>query len=180
MTKKLDTILAAVAEHIGRPLTENEDQQARKLVALGDTDAENIAETLDLDEDEDQRSGSVVGAAYKAKYRERAANMARKPKDVAAKALARSCCDWLAVELARRTLTTDKKPKLVVEAFEAILDANGVKHGHWNRTTPGWQGRLRMTGRLALQRVVAEAGELALADGTTIAAPKVWVAKHAN
>jgi hypothetical protein len=35
-----------------------------------------------------------------------------------------------------------------------------------------------MTGRLALQRVVAECGELALPDGSTLPAPKVWVAKH--
>lgn len=152
-----------------------------------------MTKTIELDEDfidleqmeaedgeEDTRSGSVVGAGYKAKYRARAAEMARKPKDVAVKALARSCCDWLAVELARRVLTEGKKPTLRVAEFEALLDANGVKHSHWNRTTPGWQGRLRMTGRLALQRVVAEAGELALPDGSAIPAPKNWIAKHAN
>lgn len=149
----------------------------------GDTDEDFIPleqmEAEDGDE-QDTHQNSVVDGSYKAKYRERAANMARKPKDVAAKALARSCCDWLAIELAKRTLTQDKKPSLVVPAFEAILDANGVKHGHWNRTTPGWQGRLRMTGRLALQRVVAEAGELSLPDGSAIPAPKVWVAKHCH
>lgn len=94
------------------------------------------------------------------------------------KALKRSTSDWLAIELARRTL--DEKAVLSVPAFTAILDANGVKHAHWNRTTKGWQGRLRMTGRLALQRVVAEAGELALPDGSAIPAPKNWVAKHTH
>lgn len=131
--------------------------------------------TIDTDElDNDTRGNSVVASTFKARYRERAATMARKPKGVAKKALARSCSDWLAVELAKIVL--DEKAKLIVPAFEAILSANGVKHDHWNRTSPGWQGRLRMTGRLALQRVVAENnGELVLADGTILKAPKVWV-----
>lgn len=119
---------------------------------------------------------SVVKGAYKTKYAQRAVDMARKPKGVALKALKRSTADWLAIELAKRTL--DEKVKLIVPAFEAILDANGIAHAHWNRTTKGWQGRLRMTGRLALQRVVAEDGELVLPDGSTIAAPRAWVAKH--
>lgn len=147
-----------------------EDQH---FIDLAQMEAEDGAE-------EAVRGRSVVAAAYKAKYAERAAAMARKPKDVAAKALKRSCCDWLAIELARRVLTQDKKPALLVAALEAILDANGVKHSHWNRTTPGWQGRLRMTGRLALQRVVAEAGELAIPGEAAIPAPKNWIAKHAN
>jgi hypothetical protein len=37
-----------------------------------------------------------------------------------------------------------------------------------------------MTGRLALQRVVAEAGVLNMADGETAEAPAEWVAKFRN
>ena len=37
-----------------------------------------------------------------------------------------------------------------------------------------------MTGRLALQRVVAEAGVLHLPDGETLEAPESWVAKFLN
>lgn len=70
--------------------------------------------------------------------------------------------------------------ELNVPAFEAILDANGVKHAHWNRTTPGWQGRLRMTGGLALRTKVAESGVLALPDGEALEAPKAWVARWAK
>ena len=121
---------------------------------------------------------SVVGVGYKAKYATRAAEMARKPKDVAKKALARSTCDWLAIELARHTL--DEKAVLNVYAFESILDANGVAHRHWNRTTKGWQGRLRMSGRLALQRIVAENGALFVPGIGEIAAPKNWIAKHTH
>lgn len=148
-----------------------------------DARAEDDVDFIPLDEMEegdeaDDRPGSVVAGSFKAKYRERALTMARKPKDVPMKALKRSTNDWLAIELARRTL--DEKAVLSVSAFEAILDANGVKHAHWNRTTKGWQGRLRMTGRLALQRVVAEHGELALPDGAAIPAPKNWIAKHTH
>lgn len=119
---------------------------------------------------------SVVKAGYKVRYIERAVAMTRKPKGVPMKALKRSSNDWLAIELAKRTL--DPKAKLIVTSFEAILDANGVAHAKWNRTTKGWQGRLRMTGRLTLERIVAAAGELALPDGSTLPAPRAWVAAH--
>lgn len=159
--------------------------QIAPLAAVAQSAPEH-AEYIDLaameaEDGDDEYAGlgnSVVAGSYKQKYREKAANMARKPKDVAPKALRRCNTDWLAIELAR--LTLDGKAKLQVDAFCAILDANGVKHAHWNRTSPGWQGRLRMTGRLALQRVVAEAGALALADGSSVAAPKSWAAKHSH
>lgn len=118
---------------------------------------------------------SVVAVTYKRRYAERALT-ARKPKEVTKKAAARCCGDWLAMTLAK--LTLDEKNQLRVSEFEAILSANGVKHEHWNRTTKGWQGRLRMTGRLALQRIVAEAdGELLLPSGEALKAPRTWVEK---
>lgn len=127
-------------------------------------------------DDFELRSNSVVAPTFKARYRDRAAAMLRKPKGVAKKALARSCSDWLAIELAKRTL--DDKQHLKVAEFEAILTANGVKHEHWNRTTNGWQGRLRMTGRLSLQRKVAENdGELVIPGEGTLKAPRTWVEK---
>lgn len=132
----------------------------------------------EVEVEDEHRPNSVVQSQYKRRYAERAAAMARKPKGVPMKALKRSNTDWLAIELAK--LVLDDKAKLVVPNLEAILDANGVAHRHWNRTTPGWQGRLRMTGRLALQRVVAEAGELTIPGGESIPAPKAWCAKHAN
>jgi hypothetical protein len=119
---------------------------------------------------------SVVRSGYKAKYAEREAAMQRRPKGVSRKALARSSGDWLAIELAK--LVLDEKSRLVIASYEAILDANGVPHAQYSRDTKGWQGRLRMSTRLALQRVVAEDGELVLPDGATIAAPRAWVAKH--
>lgn len=118
---------------------------------------------------------SVVASTYKARYKERAEH-ARGRKGIAKKVIARSCGDWLALEIATNCVVGTK---LDVAKFEQLLDANGVAHAHWNRETKGWQGRLRMTGRLVLQRVVAEAdGELRLPDGSVSKAPRSWVAQN--
>jgi hypothetical protein len=119
---------------------------------------------------EDHRK-SVVKSKYRVAYKDRA--KARGDKSKLAK---RSTWDWLAQEMAARTI--DKKGQLDVAALEELLDANGVKHRHWNRTTPGWQGRLRMSGRMSLQTIVAANGHLIEFGGTTIEAPADWVAKH--
>jgi len=67
-----------------------------------------------------------------------------------------------------------------VAKFQRLLEANGVDHSRWTNRSKGWEGRLRMTGRLALQRIVAEAGILKTADGEELEAPAEWVAKHAH
>ena len=118
---------------------------------------------------------SIVAPTFKTRYHDRAAEMKRVPKGLNKKVLGRGCGDWLHRTLALHTLT--EKGDLDVALLEAILTENGVKHEHWNRTTNGWQGRLRMTGRLALQRVVAEHGYIMI-DGTKVDAPKSWVAQY--
>lgn len=127
------------------------------------------------------RARSVVKPTYKLAYAAKALD-ARLPKGVSRKAAARSCGDWLSLTIAKLCLVG--KNKLDIDRFEALLDANGVAHSHWNRTTKGWQGRLRMTGRLALQRVVAEADGELLVPGengdTIVAAPRNWVAKYSH
>jgi hypothetical protein len=133
------------------------------------TKAEGIAEA----EANEVRARSVVAPSYKTKYKEKAVSKGRRDK-----AAYRSCDDWLAREFAKVVLTTDKKRQLIVPELEALLDANGVKHAHWNRTTPGWQGRLRMTGGLALRRIVADVGFLVLADGTQVEAPRAWCLRN--
>lgn len=115
---------------------------------------------------------SVVKPAYKAKYALREAAMVRRPKGVSRKALARSSSDWLAIELAKRVLGT--KDKLNMPAFEAILRINGVAP----RET-GNNGLRKMTGRLKLEKVVAEAGELLLPGEDAIKPPRAWIAAHA-
>ena len=116
---------------------------------------------------------SVVKVVYKLKYKERARQNGEKSK-----AAKRSAWDWLAQELAAATLT--KENKLKVEAFCDLLEANGIDKPleRWPNQSKGWEGRLRMTGRLALQRIVAESGILRFADGEWKEAPAEWVAKH--
>lgn len=120
---------------------------------------------------------SVVKSTYKLAYAMKVANGARGKKGVSKKAQARSCGDWLALELGARIL--DDKNQLQLDAFTAILDANGVDHSRWTNRSKGWQGRFRMTARLALQKVVANEEALMLADGTSVKAPGSWVARFA-
>ena len=123
-------------------------------------------------ETEDQRPNSVVRHTYKARYAEKPA------RGLSKKAGKRTCGDWLAVQIGQLCLT--ESDQLDVAKFDALLDANGIERHHkWNRTTKGWQGRLRMSGRMVLARVVAEAnGELVVPGEANRQAPRAWVAKH--
>ena len=119
------------------------------------------------------KKNSVVAPKYKHRYANRAVAAGTKRK-----AAQRSNWDWLAQTIAAQCL--DERDHLQVDAFLALLDANGVDHSRWTNRSKGWEGRLRMTGRLALQRVVAEAGAICLPDGDECEAPAEWVAKHTN
>jgi len=120
-----------------------------------------------------ERKRSVVKSAYKRKYAERA-----KAAGLASKVAQRSTWDWLAQSIAGEC--NGEGGKLDVPAFLALLDANAVDHSRWTNRSAGWEGRLRMTGRLALQRVVAAEGALHTADGEELVAPAEWVAKFRN
>lgn len=122
------------------------------------------------------RKGSVVRSSYKAAYRDRA-ETARGKKGVDRRVIAQSCGDWLALELAARIRPNPKKPTDLA-LFRAILAANGVDDSRWPSTTPGWQGRLRMSGGMALRAVVAEAGVLVVPGEGELSAPRSWCAKH--
>ena len=124
--------------------------------------------------DDVQKKKSVVKTAYKVKYAHRAAQAGLKKKSAQ-----RSCWDWLAKQLAGECLDP-KTQKIDIQAFLAILDANGVDYSRWTNRSKGWEGRLRMTGRLALQKVVAEQEHLKTADGEVLEAPADWVAKFTN
>lgn len=116
---------------------------------------------------------SKVKASYKAKYAEREAAMVRRPKGLSRKAIARCNGDWLAFELAKRTL--GEKDKLVLEAWYAICEANGVDWQRWAHLNPGQQ---RMCGGLALRAVVADQEELLLPGDETAVPPRTWLAKY--
>jgi hypothetical protein len=123
---------------------------------------ENDTIEVTEEEEEEKKGSGVVKAKYKARYAERGDP--------------RGCGDWLQQTLKEYTL--DQNGKLRVAELEAILDANGVKHAHWNRTTPGWQGRLRMSGGMALRTKVANQFALILPDGTELEAPVRFCDKH--
>jgi len=120
---------------------------------------------------DNEKKGSVVKATYKHKYAARAAEQG------GGKVAQRSCWDWLAQSLAGECLVGSK---INIDKFLSILDANGVDHSRWQNRSKGWEGRLRMTGRLALQKVVAANGHLKTADGEELVAPTEWVAKFTN
>jgi len=63
-----------------------------------------------------------------------------------------------------------------IQLFEAICVANGVNLTRYNRTTKGWQGRLRMTGRNLLAKKVREqGGYLRMPDGDEYKLSQDWV-----
>lgn len=140
------------------------------LVVELEPTVEPVAVDAEVAED-NAKPSSVVKPGYKHKYAERAASAGL------GKVAQRSCWDWLAQSLAGECL---EGTKISIARFLAILDANGVDHSRWTNRNKGWEGRLRMTGRLALQRVVAEAGVLKTADGEELEAPAEWVAKFRN
>lgn len=141
------------------------------VVSMGEL-AEHAADDAEIDADI-AKANSVVKVGYKLKYRDRASE-----NGVTRKAAKRSTWDWLAQSIAGECLGA--KDRISIERFLALLDKNGVDHSKWTNRNKGWEGRLRMTGRLALQRVVAEAGILHCVDGETLEAPAEWVAKFRN
>jgi hypothetical protein len=147
-------------------------QTAQLLVALEPaTPAQEAADNAEIAE-QVRLPASVVQRKYKLRYKARAA-----ANGTRSKASKRSAWDWLAQELAAATLT--KQSKLRVDDFAALLEANGIADplGRWPNRSKGWEGRLRMTGRLCLQSIVAESGLLRFPDGETKEAPAEWVAK---
>jgi hypothetical protein len=128
----------------------------------------------------DPERNSVVKGKFKQRYAENAALIGDKRKQVK-----RSNWDWLAQMLAAFCLN-DKGGKIDIGAFIDILDANGVDHSNWGGSplsdkpkTKGWEGRFRMTGRVALQKIVANAGMLKWpGDQEPSAAPAEWCGRY--
>jgi hypothetical protein len=73
------------------------------------------------------------------------------------------CGDELAILLNNLCLN---KAGVNIELFEEICVANGVSLMHYDRTSRGWQGRLRMTGRnLLAKRVKNAKGKVLMPNG---------------
>jgi hypothetical protein len=133
------------------------------------TDREEQMVLFEMEELE-ERKGSVVKRDYKLKYKNRA-----REAGIKGKAAKRSTWDWVAQVMATQTLT--KKSKTDVPALYDFLHVNEVDTSTWLNRAPGWEGRLRMTGGLALRRIVAERGTLFLRDGTELEVPEAELAR---
>lgn len=137
-----------------------EEQAARnEAVAEAEVEADN------------KQSNSVVASKFKDKYLAQA-----RAAGIAGKAAKRSNWDWLAQQIAAVCLTD--KHKIRMEDFLTLLELNGVDHSRWTNRNKGWEGRLRMTGRVALQKVVANSGVLKVGDGQEITAPPEFIARY--
>lgn len=105
------------------------------------------------DEEDKTSSGSVVSSKYKAIYAERG--------DIT------TCGDWLATVL-NNLVRSKKGGKTDIETFELICKANGVDTSKYKRDGRGWEGRIRMTGRNLLAKVVFRTGYLIAPDAADL------------
>jgi hypothetical protein len=114
----------------------------------GDEEYDKFIEwNADWDAAADEAEPEPVGSVVKEEYRARYAEMGHPTH----------CGDWLAEFLNDQCIVGEGK-ETDLARFEAICNANGVSLAKYNRTTNGWQGRLRMTGRNLLKAVVVRTG----------------------
>ena len=146
---------------LSNQITEEVDTTIEQLIEAGDFEEAHAEAEI---EHQIALPRSVVGRKYKIRYRDRA-----REAGLRGKAAKRSAWDWLAQVMAEQTLT--KKAKTDVDALFAFFHANGLDTDRWPNRAPGWEGRLRMTGGLALRRQMAETGTLFLRDGTRLEVP---------
>lgn len=130
----------------------------------------DLAEIEEENEEEVKEPNSVVKEKFKTRYIENARAM-----EVGRKAAKRSNWDWLSQRIAEDCL--GEKDKISIDAFKDVLDANGVDHSRWTNRNKGWEGRFRMTGRVALQRIVADKGEYKGLNSISVP-PESWIAKY--
>jgi hypothetical protein len=112
-------------------------------------------------EEDDAKSGSVVNAKYRARYAEQGHPT--------------HCGDALAVLLNNHCAGTSATN---LELFEHICGLNGVDTSKYNRTSRGWQGRIRMTGRNMLaKKVYANGGKVVMPEtlGGEVQMPADWM-----
>lgn len=151
----------------GWHITDNPFEEGDDNYEKWDAAWEASAEAAVGEEEDDTTGGSVVKQEYRIRYAE-----AGHPNH---------CGDWLANMLNQLVLG---KSSTDIEKFDAICAANGVDLSKYNRTTPGWQGRLRMTGRNLLARKIYLANgvlvvpEIARTDANVgeLRAPADWMA----
>jgi len=147
----------------------DEVRGAAPMEELREVDVAELAAEADVEED-NAKPNSVVHVKFKQKYLDNARALG-----IPGKAAKRSNWDWLAQQIAAQCL--DGKHKISISCFLELLDANGVDHSRWTNRSKGWEGRLRMTGRVALQKIVANNGFLYCNGGTIAEAPADFIAQ---
>jgi hypothetical protein len=138
---------------------------------LGDVGGDKVGDEEAVEGDGERKPSSVVKPVFKERYAANARELG-----VKGKAAKRSNWDWLAQEIAKFCLTD--KHAIRMDDFKALLKANGIDHNKWPNQSRGWEGRLRMTGRVALQRIVADSGVLKFPDETEAKAPMDFILKY--
>lgn len=142
------------------PWTGDEEEESRDAWDAAWDDAADAEQTA-----EEEAGGSVVKQVYRIRYAE-----AGHPNH---------CGDWLADTLNNLVLG---KTATDIANFEAICNLNGVSLAKYKREGNGWQGRLRMTGRNLMARIVFETGVLKVPahvagekKDVELRAPKEWL-----
>lgn len=155
------------------PQAENTEPVELKEVETVTPDEGVVAEeqAVAAVEEDNEKPNSVVAPKFKDLYLRKA-----REAGIPGKAAKRSNWDWLSQQIASACLK--EKEKIDITAFTGLLEANGVDYSRWTNRNKGWEGRFRMTGRVALQKIVATAGVLKLADGSEVAAPEEWKNKY--
>jgi len=145
-----------------------EDQQDEEAEMTEEELLEATALGESEEADEERVPNSIVKDKFKVKYIENATALG-----LTSKAAKRSNWDWLSQMLA--AFCMNDKGKIDIGSFTDVLDANGVDHSKWTNRNKGWEGRFRMTGRVALQKVVANSGVLKWpGDLEATPAPAEW------
>jgi hypothetical protein len=175
-----------VVEYLSAPLdaevTEEQDAALEEVMSVPESTSDELndmvdevvaeAETEAEGNDEEERiPNSIVKPKFKNKYAANAAAIGDTRKQVK-----RSNWDWLSQQLAAFCL--NDKGKIDIGAFTDVLEANGIDHSKWTNRNKGWEGRFRMTGRVALQKVVANSGSLAWPNGEPTVAPPEWCEQY--
>ena len=136
---------------------EEDSEEAEEWDAAFDEAAD--AEAAEQDED---AGGSVVASKFRQRYAEQG-----HPNH---------CGDWLA-EIFNNIVGDSKH--LNVEALDELAVLNNVDNTKYNRTNPGWQGRLRMTTRNLIAPKAFKDGVIHVPKHVNktgvLRAPKEWI-----
>ncbi len=158
---------AAVNEALGSATPVSENLGEPEQFEPTEDGEQTEGDLASVDETEKPEPVSVVAPKYKDTYIANA-----KANGISGKAARRSNWDWLAQQLAKACL--GEKESINMGKFIELLDLNGVDYSKWTNRNRGWEGRFRMTGRVVLQKVVADRGSLLLPDGASEIAPEEW------